>query len=72
TAESLGLGSCWCQIRLRAHSEDKTAEEYVRELLNIQDHYLVECIIGIGYRAESKSPHDHEDLDWGKIRKFSF
>ena len=70
-AESLGLGSCWCQIRLRAHGEDKTAEGFVREILDIQEHYLVECIIGIGYPAESKSPHAHEDLDWGKVRRFS-
>ena len=71
TAESLGLGSCWCQIRLRAHGEDKAAEEHVREVLGIDEHYLVECIIAIGYPAQSKSPHAHEDLDWGKVRVFS-
>ena len=70
TAESLGLGSCWCQIRLRAHGEDTSAEEYVREVLEIQDHYLVECIIGIGYSAETKTPHPYEDLDWEKIRVY--
>ena len=33
TAHSLGLGSCWIQIRNRAHSIEKTAEQYVQELL---------------------------------------
>ena len=68
-AESLGLKSCWCQIRLRAHSEGKRAEESVRELLGIPDHYLVECIIGIGYPGEEKSGHSKESLDWGKIHR---
>ena len=69
-AEFLELGSCWCQVRLRAHSADKTAEEYVREILGIQDHYLVECVIGVGYPAQDKVPHAHEDLDWDKVRVY--
>jgi nitroreductase len=69
TAESLDLSSCWCQIRLRSHSEDQSAEAYVREKLDIPGHFLVECIIGIGYPGERKSPHSSESLDWDKIRK---
>jgi len=70
-AESLGLGSCWCQIRLRSDREGKSAEEYVRQVLDLPEHYLVECIIGIGYSVETKTPHPYEDLDWGKIRVIS-
>jgi nitroreductase len=66
-AQSLELGSCWCQVRLRAHDENRSAEEYVRELLGIPDRYLVECIVGIGYPAEEKTPHEYDSLDWGKI-----
>ena len=33
TAHSLGLGSCWIQIRNRDHSAARTAEDYVQELL---------------------------------------
>ena len=66
-AESLDLKSCWCQIRLRAHSDGKSAEEYVRELLDIPEHYMVECIIGLGYQGEGKEPHAYDSLDWGKI-----
>ncbi len=68
-AESLGLGSCWCQIRLREHAGDMSAEKYVRDLLGIPEHYLVECVIGIGYPAGSKTPHAMEDLDWGKVKE---
>jgi len=65
--KSLDLDSCWCQIRLREHSEGKTAEEYVRELLSVPENYLVECIVGIGYSGEGKEPHSHDSLDWGKV-----
>ncbi len=68
-AESLDLKSCWCQVRLRAHSEEKNAEEYVRELLDIPEHFLVECVIGIGYPGEGKEPHEYDSLDWGKVHK---
>ena len=51
-AEALDLGSCWCQVRLRDHGDGKNAEEVVRELLGVPEHYLVEAIIGIGYPAE--------------------
>ena len=66
-AESLDLKSCWCQVRLREHGEGRSAEEYVRELMGIPDHYLVECILGIGYLGEDKLPHEYESLDWGKV-----
>jgi len=66
-AESFGLQSCWCQVRMRPHSEDRPADEYVKELLGIPGHYLVVCVIGIGYPVKSKPPHDLESLDWEKI-----
>jgi nitroreductase len=56
TAVSLGLGSCWGQIRLRNHDESKSAERYVQEHLNIPEHMRVECIIALGYPAEKKTP----------------
>jgi nitroreductase len=67
-AESLGLQSCWCQVRMRPHSDDRTAEEYIRELLGILDNCMVECVIGIGYPKSRKPGHDKAALDWGKVR----
>ena len=66
-AEALELGSCWCQVRLRDHGTGQSAEEFVRKFLNVPEHYLVECIIGIGYPAEGKKGHTKESLDWGKV-----
>ncbi len=56
SAHSLGLGSCWGQIRLRNHDESKSAELFVQEHLQIPPEKRVECIIGLGYPAEEKDP----------------
>ena len=67
-AHSLGLGSCWIQIRRRPHSADKTAEEYVQEMLGIPAHLKVLSVISIGYPAETRKPVPADKLDYGKIR----
>jgi nitroreductase len=66
-AESLGLGSCWIQIRMRMYDQTKTAQEYVQELLNIPGNLNVESMIAIGYPAESKPPHRKENLQYEKV-----
>ncbi len=72
TAHSLGLGSCWIQIRNRMHDSATTAEAYVREVLLIPAHMRVEAIIAIGYPAETKAPVAADTLDYGKIRHNGF
>jgi len=66
-AESIGLGSCWIQIRKRMYSDNKTSQEYVCELLNIPEHLKVESIIAVGYPAEKKAPHRKEELQYHKV-----
>lgn len=67
TSDSLGLGSCWIQIRERQYSETETAEQYVRRILSIPENLKVASIISIGYPDESKSPHVDGDLGFDKI-----
>ena len=67
-AVSLGLGSCWAQIRNRQHNDQKTAEVYVQELLGLPEQIKVECILGIGHPGEKKSPVAADKLEHGKIR----
>jgi nitroreductase len=71
-AQSLGLGSCWIQIRKRSHSPDKTAEDYIRGILGIPQHLKVESIISLGYPAETKKPIPQEKLEFEKIRYNTF
>ena len=67
-AQSLGLGSCWIQIRSRNHSKEKTAEEYVQGLLGIPKNLKVESIVSMGYPGETKRPIPLGQLDYGKIK----
>ncbi len=74
TAEALGLGSCWVQIRGRRHDAETSAEEYVRRLLNIPDALHVACIVAVGKPAEAPPPRSASGLRreslhgnrWGK------
>jgi nitroreductase len=66
-AQSLGLGSCWIQIRNRPHNSTCSAEAWVQELLTMPPQLRVESIIALGYPAESPPPIAREALDEGKI-----
>jgi nitroreductase len=66
-AASLGLGSCWIQIRERMHDDATSAEAYIAEVLNIPSTLKVATMVGIGYPAEQKAPHKREALQDEKI-----
>ena len=68
-ALSLGLGSCWVQIRKRMHDGTSSAEEYVRELLGLPEHIKVASIIGIGHPGERKKPIPAKDLQYEKVKR---
>jgi nitroreductase len=68
TAVSLGLGSCWAQIRNRQHDYEKSAQAYIADLLGLHEHMQVECILGIGHPAEKKSSVSADDLQYDKLR----
>jgi len=67
TAQSLGLGSCWIQVRKRMAPDNGKAEDYIKQVLGIPDRYSVENIIAIGYPAEEKKPYDEEQLLYDKL-----
>jgi nitroreductase len=66
-AASLGLGSCWIQIRERMHDDTQTAEAYISEILNLPAHIKVVSIVAIGYPDERKSAHPRESLPYNKV-----
>jgi nitroreductase len=71
-AHSLGLGSCWIQVRNRVTTGQESVEDYVKKALKIPDTYRVMCLIAIGYSAEEKAPHDEEKLKLDKVHKNQF
>ncbi len=68
SAVSLGLGSCWIQIRRRFYSDEQGAEEYVRQTLKLPADQEVLAIIALGYpKGEVAKPYDSDALRWDKI-----
>jgi len=72
TTQSLGLGSCWIQVRERFNSDNVKAEEHIKETLGIPEKYHVECIIATGYPAEQKKPYDEGELLYNKIHRETY
>ncbi len=71
-ADSLGLGSCWVQIRNRMATDEITSDQYVKEALAIPEGYSVESIIALGFPGESPVPHPKEDLQYDKVKYGSY
>jgi len=71
-AQSIGLGNCWMQVRNRMFNEQVTSEDYIRDVLSMPGHIKVECIVAIGYPAETREPLAREELKDDKIRINSF
>ncbi len=68
-AQSLGLGSCWIQIRKRPHNREQTAEEYIRELLDLPETIKVASIIAIGHPAETHLPIAANELNYTNVTR---
>lgn len=66
-AASLGLGSCWIQIRKRDHDQTMSADTYIKDLLGVPDNLMIESIIAIGYPDEEKPGHANDKLEHDKV-----
>lgn len=72
TAHSLGLGSCWIQIRGREYSESITSEAFVHETLHIPEGFRVLSLVAIGYAQREYEGKAFSNLDFGKIHLNKF
>jgi nitroreductase len=68
-AQSLGLGSCWIQIRERRHDASGSAEEYIRQTLGIPADIKVACVVAVGHPAEKRQPVPASELDYQKVKR---
>jgi nitroreductase len=66
-AQALDLGSCWIQIRKRMHDDSTSAENYIRNILQVPENLMLESIIAIGYPDEKKPAHKKNELQYEKI-----
>jgi nitroreductase len=65
-AQTLGLGSCWVQIRNR-QAQNCGSEDFVRKVLNIEENVRVSSIIAVGHPDEKREPLEFSELDFNKI-----
>lgn len=68
TAQTLGLGTCWIQIRKRYHSESVTSEQYIQQLLGIPENFRVLSIVAVGYPQIKREGKPASELQYEKIK----
>lgn len=71
-ADSLGVGSCWIQGRLREAESGETTENYLRSILKFPENYKLEAILSLGMTNNHPAPHNSDELLFEKIHKESF
>lgn len=66
-ADSLGVGSCWIQGRLREAPDGSTTEDYVRRIIGFPASLRLEAILSLGMPEVHPQPHTLEDVDWSRV-----
>lgn len=66
-AESLGLGSCWGQIRNRTHDENVTSSDFLKGALGLDSDCEILSVIAVGYKGEDKPGHSEVPYDKSEI-----
>ena len=72
TAESIGLTSCWIQVRKRFHNDKIKAEDFIKKLLKVPENFKVLALIAVGYGNENPEAHSLEKLKYDKIHLNNF
>ncbi|MGN0332983.1 MAG: nitroreductase family protein [Lachnospiraceae bacterium] len=70
-ANSLGVGSCWIQGRLRKSAGEDSTEEYLRKLLGYPEGYRLEATLSLGMPQIIPEPKEITEellkkVHWGK------
>lgn len=71
-ADSIGLGSCWIQGRLREAMDGRSTESFVQELLGIPENYRLEAILSLGMIEEHPAGHEVPDVKGEKVHYEKF
>lgn len=71
-ADSLGVGSCWIQGRLREAADGRTTEAFLRELLGFPENFRLEATLSLGMPKVHPEPHGLEELPVEKVHREKF
>lgn len=66
-ADSLGIGSCWIQGRLRTAAEGGSTEDYLRGLLGFPQNRKLEAILSLGMPEKHAPAYELNSLATEKI-----
>lgn len=66
-ADSLGLGSCWIQGRMRNAATEQTTDEYVRDIIGYPQEFNLEAILSIGVADTHPEEYTLEELPMEKV-----
>jgi nitroreductase len=72
TAESVGLGPTWIQIRLRMDDDGNPASKNVKKIINVPEPLEVLGIMAFGYKAKERKPYSEEVLLWKRVHYEKF
>lgn len=71
-ADSLGVGSCWIQGRLRETPSGKSTEEYLRAFLAFPQAYRLAAILSLGMPEQHAAKHELSEIAMEKIHYEKF
>lgn len=70
-ADSLGVGSCWVQGRLR-NADEKSTNDYVKDLMGYPDNYQLQAILSLGMPAVEPPAYELDQLPMEKVHYGKF
>lgn len=71
-ADSLGVGSCWVQGRLRTDASGRSTESYLRNLLDFPKRYRLEAVLALGMPYNHPEAYELDELPWEKVHYEKF
>lgn len=71
-ADTLGVGSCWLQGRLRFAEDGSTTEEYLRKHLGYPENRRLEAVLVLGMPAQQPEARKLEELQYNKVHKETY
>ena len=64
------IGSCWVQIHLRTAKNGESSEDYVREVLGIDDYFRIVGILALGVPFYEVKGYKIEDIDKDRVHYY--
>jgi len=71
-ADSIGLGSCYINARMRKAADGGDTETFVKHFLSLSDNYRVVAILSLGIPVNKPMPHSLDRLPWEKVHYEQF